>query len=175
MEGDKRRLAQAVVAGLLASFAGNAVQVARSGEIGLYAASLALVTMCSLMAALPFVTGWVAERTVGRKEAREAMEERKPLDMDGTEMHALLVGAERYYVGRGNYASREFAEALLRNVGAMNGKTKYVIARDIKRERQTCARLAAMDGRPNAWQGDAADAWDALYAALGQDVLEDYS
>ena len=164
------RVAATVVVALLVAFAGNAVQMTRTGEIGLFAASVALVSMSALMAAMPFVSAWYLQ---SRKD--DTMEKGRTVEVGFADFNSMCVNAERYAIGRVNHVSRDCAEFLLKHVDDMTDTTKYVIARDIKCERQTCARLAAMDGRQNIWAGEAADAWDALYDALGQDVIEDYS
>lgn len=167
------RVAATVVVALLVAFAGNAVQMTRTGEIGLFAASVALVSMSALMAAMPFVSAWYLQ---SRKDVSMGKGEKINVDVKVgfADFNAMCINAERYAIGRANHVSRDCAEFLLKHAGDMSEATKYVIARDIKCERQTCERCAGLSGRKSEWHGDFADAWDRLYDALGQDVVEDY-
>lgn len=81
----------------------------------------------------------------------------------------MRINAERYAVGRGNHVSVDCARLIERHVESLDDRARYVIARDIK-----CERCAKIGGEPSAWVGEWADAWDALFDALGQDVIEDY-
>lgn len=108
---------------------------------------------------------------ISTKEADET----RAVELKANEFSEMCINAERYAIGRGNHVSVDCARLIARHVEALDDRARYVIARDIKCERQTCERCAKIDGEPSKWSGEWAAAWDALFDALGQDVLEDYS
>lgn len=112
---------------------------------------------------------------IDTKEAQAARGRPKTVELKANEFSDMCINAERYAIGRGNHVSVDCARLIERHVESLDDRARYVIARDIKCERQTCERCAKIGGEPSAWVGEWADAWDALFDALGQDVIEDYS
>lgn len=159
-----------IVMAMLATFAANAAQIVKLHDADAASALVALISMCSTMAALPFVTSWFALN--GRERS---MEDRKTVEMKASEFDDMCINAERYAIGRGNHVSEDCAKFIERHAGDLGDRAKYVIARDIKCERQTCGRIARMTGEPTGWHGGWSKAWDKAYDALEQDVKEDYS
>ena len=113
---------------------------------------------------------------IDTKEAQAARaDDPKTVELKANEFSDMCINAERYAIGRGNHVSVDCARFIERHVESLDDRARYVIARDIKCERQTCERCAKIGGEPSALVGEWADAWDALFDALGQDVIEDYS
>lgn len=108
---------------------------------------------------------------ISTKEADET----RAVELKANEFSDMCINAERYAIGRGNHVSVDCARLIAKHAESLDDRARYVIARDIKCERQTCERCAKIDGEPSKWSGEWAAAWDALFDALGQDVLEDYS
>lgn len=119
---------------------------------------------------------WIATKEA--KAARKMLAEEglpKPVAVSAKMFGDMCVNAERYAIGRGNHVSCDCAALIRDHVEELTDAAKYVIARDIKCERQTCERCARISGEPSKWTGEWAAAWDELFDALGQDVSEDYS